>query len=93
MSNRLPLFAASALLAATLMAQEDQGKVVSVGEAADHAVQQSKLTLPGGTPFHLKAHIASSGRPNRSIPLTWKNTGSLRRNGGGQWRPPAFPKL
>jgi hypothetical protein len=48
-------------LAATVMAQEDQGKIVSVGEAADHAVQQSKLTLPGGTPFHLKAHIASSG--------------------------------
>jgi hypothetical protein len=62
MSNRLPLcFAVLALLAATVMAQEDQGKVVSVAEAADHAVQQSKLTLPGGTPFHLKAHIASSG--------------------------------
>jgi hypothetical protein len=51
-------------LAATMRAQEDQGKVVSVGEAADHAVQQSKLTLAGGTPFHLKAHIASSGAPN-----------------------------
>jgi len=62
MSNRLPLcFAAVVLLFATVMAWEDQGKVVSVGEAADHAVQQSKLTLPGGTPFHLKAHIASSG--------------------------------
>jgi hypothetical protein len=63
MSNRLPLCLAVLLLAATVMAQEDQGKVVSVGEAADHAVQQSKLTLPGGTPFHLKAHIASSGAP------------------------------
>jgi hypothetical protein len=51
------------LLAVTVMAQEDHGKVVSVGEAADHAVQQSKLTLPGGTPFHLKAHIANSGAP------------------------------
>jgi outer membrane biosynthesis protein TonB len=50
-------------LAATAMAQEDQGKVVSVGEAADHAVQQSKLTLPGGTAFHLKAHIANFGTP------------------------------
>ncbi|HEX3585013.1 MAG TPA: hypothetical protein VH024_03415 [Candidatus Angelobacter sp.] len=64
MSNRLPFsFAVLVLLAAAVMAQEDQGKVVSVGEAADHAVQQSKLTLPGGTPFHLKAHIASSGAP------------------------------
>jgi outer membrane biosynthesis protein TonB len=34
-----------------------------VAEAADHAVQQSKLTLAGSTPFHLKAHIASSGTP------------------------------
>jgi len=64
MRSRLPLcFAGLVLLSATVMAQEDQGKIVSVGEAADHAVQQSKLTLPGGTPFHLKAHIASSGAP------------------------------
>jgi len=64
MRVRRPLyFAVLALLAATAMAQEDQGKVVSVGEAADHAVEQSKLTLAGGTPFHLKAHIAGSGAP------------------------------
>jgi len=64
MRIRRPLyFAVLALLAATAMAQEDQGKVVSVGEAADQAVQQSKLTLAGGAPFHLKAHIAGSGSP------------------------------
>jgi len=64
MRSRLRLcLAVLVLLAATVMAQEDQGKIVSVGEAADHAVQQSKLTLPGGTPFHLKAHIANSGAP------------------------------
>ncbi|HET8889547.1 MAG TPA: hypothetical protein VFQ41_11640 [Candidatus Angelobacter sp.] len=64
MSKRLPLcFVVLALLASTLVAQEEQGKIVSVGEAAEHAVQQSKLTLAGGTPFHLKAHIASSGAP------------------------------
>jgi len=64
MRIRRPLyFAVLALLAATAMAQEDQGKVVSVGEAADQAVQQSKLTLAGGAPFHLKAHIAGSGAP------------------------------
>lgn len=58
-------FVVLVMLAATVMAQneDEQGKVVSVGEAADHAIQQSKLTLPGGTPFHLKAHIASSGTP------------------------------
>ena len=66
MSNRLPLWMVVLFfLAATMTAQneDEQGKVVSVGEAADHAVQQSKLTLPGGAPFHLKAHIASSGTP------------------------------
>ena len=49
------------LLAVTVRAQEAGDKVVSIGQAADHAVQQSKLTLPGGTPFHLKAHIANTG--------------------------------
>jgi hypothetical protein len=48
------------LLAATLGAQEAKDKVVSIGQAADHAVQQSKLTLAGGTPFHLKAHITNA---------------------------------
>src|SRR5882724_7143900 len=49
------------LLAVTVGAQETSDKVVSIGQAADHAVQQSKLTLTGGTPFHLKAHIANAG--------------------------------
>jgi hypothetical protein len=62
MSSRgLLCLAVLAMLATTLMAQEDQGKVVSVAQAAEHVVQQSKLTLTGGTPFHLKAHIANSG--------------------------------
>jgi hypothetical protein len=46
--------------AAALRAQED-GRQVSIGEAVEHALQQSKLTMPGGTPFHLKAHIGASG--------------------------------
>ncbi|HEY2117063.1 MAG TPA: hypothetical protein VGJ51_18335 [Candidatus Angelobacter sp.] len=64
MKSRLSLWiVVSFFLAANVMAQEEQGKIVSVGEAAEHAVQQSKLTLAGGAPFHLKAHIASSGAP------------------------------
>ena len=43
------------LLALTAMAQEAGDKVVSIAQATDHAVQQSKLTLAGGVPFHLKA--------------------------------------
>jgi hypothetical protein len=49
------------LLALPLMAQEAGDKVVSIAQAVENAVQQSKLTLAGGTPFHLKAHITNSG--------------------------------
>jgi outer membrane biosynthesis protein TonB len=51
------------LLAASLAAQEAGDKVVSIAQAADHAVQQSKLTLAGGAPFHLKARITNTGAP------------------------------
>lgn len=60
---RLPCLALFFLLAVTLLAQEAGDKIVSIAQAADHAVQQSKLTLPGGVPFHLKAHIANTGAP------------------------------
>jgi outer membrane biosynthesis protein TonB len=68
----------------TVSAQEPRDKVVSIGQAADHAVQQSKLTLAGGTPFHLKAHITNAGaaRPEYSAdveeywvsPEKWRRT-------------------
>lgn len=51
------------LLAVATGAQQSKDKVVSIGEAADHAVQQSKLTLPGSAPFHLIAHITNAGMP------------------------------
>jgi hypothetical protein len=41
----------------------DEGKV-SLGEVAESAVQQSKLVLPGSTPFHLKAEIVESTNPS-----------------------------
>lgn len=37
---------------------------VSLGEVAEHAVQQSKLTLPGSKPFHLKAAIIETTNPS-----------------------------
>jgi TonB family protein len=49
------------LVAMSAVAQEAGDKVVSIAQAADHAVQQSKLTLAGGVPFHLKAHITNAG--------------------------------
>jgi hypothetical protein len=42
-----------------LRAQEDDRKI-AIGEAAQGAVQQSRLTLPGGAAFHLKAHIGET---------------------------------
>jgi hypothetical protein len=60
---RLLCLALFSLLALTAMAQEAGDKVVSIAQAVENAVQQSKLTLVGGTPFHLKAHITNSGAP------------------------------
>lgn len=37
---------------------------VSLGEVAERAVQQSKLTLPGSRPFHLKAEIIETTNPS-----------------------------
>jgi len=42
-----------------LRAQEAE-RQVTISEAVEHALQQSKLTVAGGTPFHLKAHIAAT---------------------------------
>src|SRR5579859_3974307 len=43
-----------------LQAQEGPGKKISMAHAVDHALEQSQLTLPGGRPLHLKAHIAAT---------------------------------
>src|SRR5438270_897062 len=51
------------LLAVNAAGQEAGDKIVSIGQAAENAVQQSKLTLVGGAPFHLKAHITNAGAP------------------------------
>lgn len=47
----------------TTALSSDEGKV-SLGEVAERAVQQSKLVLPGSTPFHLKADIVESTNPS-----------------------------
>jgi outer membrane biosynthesis protein TonB len=40
--------------------KSQETKQVSLGEAAEKAIQQSQLTLPGSLPFHLKAAIADA---------------------------------
>jgi outer membrane biosynthesis protein TonB len=46
--------------AAALFAQE---RALSVAEAAENALKQSKLTSAGSPPFHLKAEFAQPGNP------------------------------
>jgi outer membrane biosynthesis protein TonB len=58
----LAILSLSAAAMAAEQAREEQDKVISIGEAAAHAVEQSKLTLAGGTPFHLKAKITNAGK-------------------------------
>lgn len=40
------------------------GDKVSLGEIAERAVQQSKITQPGSKPFHLKAEIVETTNPD-----------------------------
>ena len=57
---------------------------ISLAEAADKAVQQSKLTLPGGKPFHLRAEILEPNERGSDFrasveefwvsPAKWKRT-------------------
>jgi hypothetical protein len=65
-----------------LRAQEDDRKI-AIGEAAQGAVQQSRLTLAGGSAFHLKAHIAETTNPdsarNAEIEEYWVSPEKWRR--------------
>lgn len=61
--RRLFCLVVLSLVAVSAVAQEAGDKIVSIAQAADHAVQQGKLTLAGGVPFHLKAHITNTGVP------------------------------
>src|SRR6478752_2421340 len=68
--------------AANLLAQEE-GRRITMAEAVDHGLEQSRLTVAGGAPFHLKAHIAAdNARPEYSAdveeywlaPEKWRRT-------------------
>ncbi|HZS29207.1 MAG TPA: hypothetical protein VFB76_18415 [Candidatus Angelobacter sp.] len=45
-----------------MLSAQEEGKRVSMSEAVVHALQQSQLTIAGGTPFHLQAHIAATDK-------------------------------
>ncbi len=69
-------------LAASAFASD--GNMLSVGDAAERAMQQSQLTLPGSKPFHLQAVIRETTDPNSDYqakideywvsPTKWKRT-------------------
>ena len=64
--------------------KSQETKSVSLGEAAEKAMQQSQLTLPGSSPFHLKAAIADVNGTHPEYkaeveeywvsPTTWRRT-------------------
>lgn len=57
---------------------------VSLSDVAERAVAQSKLTLPGSAPFHLKAKIAEKDSPGTDltadIDLIWVSPEKWRRS-------------
>jgi hypothetical protein len=61
--------------------QED--KILSIGQAAENAVAQSQITLPGATPFHLKAEVRNVAKPGSEYTATieeyWISPSSWRR--------------
>jgi hypothetical protein len=50
--------------AVVISARASDREKVPLGEVADHAVEQSKLTLAGSKPFHLKAEIVETTNPS-----------------------------
>ena len=65
-------------LSCALFAQEEAGKQVTVAQAVEHALEQSKLTAPGGKPFHLKAHIGATSALKLEYITPRKPTANLR---------------
>lgn len=59
-------------------------KDLSVGDATEHAIQQSSLTLPGSKPFHLKFDISETSDPDTddykaSVEEYWISPSKWRR--------------
>lgn len=54
-----------------------------LAEVAQHAVEQSKLTLTGSTPFHLRAEITETTNPDSDykaeVEEYWVSPDKLRR--------------
>lgn len=60
MKLRFTILAGCALICSALASET---KSVPLADVAQHAVEQSKITLPGGAAFHLKATIGETTNP------------------------------
>src|SRR5262249_2984560 len=67
-------------ISACLQSQEAE-KQVTISEAVEHAMQQSKLTVADGKPFHLKAHIDGKSQPGYAADIEeyWVSSEKWRR--------------
>ena len=65
---RLAFTFVACIMATSAFAHDGDG--LSLGVAAERAVQQSKLTLPDSKPFHLKAAIAEKNEPDSDYQAT-----------------------
>lgn len=79
--TRVVALAFASAVVSSAFAQE--GNFVSLGNAAEHAVQESKLTLPGSKPFHLVADIVEKTNPESDyrarVEEFWINPEKWRR--------------
>jgi len=81
---RLAVTSLACFLVAPLFAND--GDTVLLADLADHAIQESQITLPGGKPFHLKATISETGSPDSDYKATveeyWVSPTKWRRTIG-----------
>jgi hypothetical protein len=68
-------------------------KTIQLAEVAQHAVDQSKLTSPGSTPFHLKAEIVETTNPGSDYKGEIDEYWVSPKSGSGRSCPRAFRKL
>src|SRR5258708_39439206 len=67
----------------SVVVSTSQAQQVPLGDIAERAVAQSKLTLPGNAPFHLKAKIAEKDSPGTlltaEVDVIWRSPQHGRR--------------
>lgn len=82
-SRRCLLASAVSLACFAIAAPAKSQNAIPLSQAIDNALQQSKLTLPGSKPFHLKAEIVETTNPSSgyraNIEEQWESAEQWRR--------------